>query len=124
MKIIIKNSSDEPIYKQIFEQIRDEILQGNLKAGMQLPSIRELAKELGVSVITTKRSYQDLENGGFIESATGRGSFVSGYNKELLKETRLMEIEEALIKAVKSGKSINLSLQEIKEMIEILYNEP
>lgn len=122
MKIIIKNSSDEPIYKQVFEQIRDEILNGNLKAGEQLPSIRELAKELGVSVITTKRTYQDLENECFIETVSGRGSFVSGYNKELLKEKRILEIEETLLKAVKAGKSINLSLEEIKEILEILYN--
>lgn len=123
MKIIIKNSSDEPIYKQIYDQIRDEILKGNLKAGEQLPSIRELAKELGVSIITTKRTYQDLENGGFIETSAGRGSFVSGYNKEFLKESRIAEIEKTLTQLVKSGKSLGLTLDEFKEMIEVIYND-
>lgn len=123
MKIIIKNSSEEPIYKQIYDQIRDEILKGNLKAGEQLPSIRELAKELGVSIITTKRTYQDLENGGFIETSAGRGSFVSGYNKEFLKESRIAEIEKTLTQLVKSGKSLGLTLDEFKEMIEVIYND-
>lgn len=122
MKIIIKNSSDEPIYKQIYEQIRDEILNGNLKEGIQLPSIRELAKELGVSVITTKRTYFELENDGFIESSTGRGSFVSSYNKDLFRENRILDIEKKIAQVVKESRSIGISLEDIKKILDNLYN--
>lgn len=123
MNIIISNSSGEPIYEQIVKQIKNLILIGDLTEGDSLPSIRNLAQELRISVITTKRAYEELEKEGFVETVPGKGSFVAGQNKELLKEKRIRLIEEKLSQVVDESKLINLSLDELIEMLKILYEE-
>lgn len=123
MDIIISNSSDKPIYMQIASQIKDLIIKGELKEGDPLPSIRSLAKELKISVITTKKAYEVLGEEGFIEKVTGKGSFVAPQNKNLLKEKRLKTIEDKFVEGIKAAKAIDLSLEELVEMLEILYEE-
>lgn len=123
MDILISNTNNEPIYLQIERQIRELILKGELKEGDALPSMRTLAKELRISMITTKRAYEDLERDGFIESYTGRGSFVKAQNMEFLKETVLSQIEELLSEALEKGKSIGLSRAELEEILSMLYEE-
>lgn len=123
MNIIISNSSGEPIYEQIVKQIKNLILIGELTEGDSLPSIRNLAQELRISVITTKRAYEELEKEGFVETVPGKGSYVAGQNKELLKEKRMRLIEEKLSQVVDESKLINLSLDELIEMLKILYEE-
>lgn len=123
MNIIISNSSQEPIYQQIVRQIKNLIMSGKLTEDEMLPSIRKLAKELQISVITTKRAYDELEKDGYIISRPGKGSFVAAQNKELLKEMRLKIVEEKLIEAVKAGKSMNLDLIDLQEMLKIIYEE-
>ena len=119
MDIIISNTSGVPIYEQIEEQIKSLIMTGELAAGDALPSMRILAKDLKISVITTKRAFEDLERDGYIESVVGKGSFVKGINPELMKENMKYAIEQHLEKAV-IGK---VSLDELKEMLEIIYEE-
>jgi len=123
MDIIISNSSPEPIYEQISRQIKDSIITGILIPGQALPSIRNLARQLRISVITTKRAYEELEREGFIETVGGKGSFVAGQNREFLRETKLREIEEKLVQAVSESRLIDLSLQELLEMLQLLYKE-
>ncbi len=123
MNIIISNSSDKPIYEQIAEQIKTHIINGDLKEAEMLPSIRNLAKELQISVITTKRAYEELEKEGYIVSVPGKGSFVSAKNKELLKEARVRIVEEKLLEAILIARTIDISLDELQKMIEILYEE-
>lgn len=123
MNIIISNSSGEPIYEQITNQVKSAIMKGELSEGALLPSIRLLAKELQISVITTKRAYEELEREGFIETVPGKGSYVSSQNKELLKEKRLKELENKLIEVITESKLIGLTLLEIEEMLRLLFNE-
>ncbi|NLW22503.1 MAG: GntR family transcriptional regulator [Tissierellia bacterium] len=123
MKIIISNSSNEPIYEQISSQIKELILKGELKEGELLPSIRGLAKELQISVITTKRAYDELEKEGFIETVQGKGSYVAAQNKELMREKKLKIIEEKLSELVKESKILGLRYEEIEEMLKILFQE-
>ncbi len=123
MKIIISNSSDKPIYDQIVEQIKNLIISGELAEAEMLPSIRNLAKELQISVITTKRAYEELEREGYIVSVPGKGSFVSAQNKDLLKEARIRIIEEKLAEAVQAARTIGISMEELSEMLKILYEE-
>ena len=123
MDIIISNSSDKPIYEQIKEQIKASIMSEELKTGDSLPSIRMLAKELRISVITTKRAYDDLEAEGFIESVAGKGSFVANMNQELMKEEQLHKIEEQLQKAVDIAKLSKIELEELVKMLRLLYKE-
>lgn len=123
MNIIISNSSGIPIYEQIESQIKDMIIKGELKEGDNLPSMRLLAKELKISVITTKRAYEDLERDGFIETVMGKGSFVASKNIEFIKEQKLKDLEEHLLKAVKIAKSSGIALQEIHDIINILYGD-
>ena len=123
MNIIISNSSQEPIYEQIVKQIKNMIIRGDLAENEMLPSIRSLAKDLQISVITTKKAYEELENDGYIVTVQGKGSFVAAQNKELLKEMRLKIVEEKLAEAVDAGRSIDLSLEEMQEMLKILYEE-
>lgn len=123
MDIIITNSSGEPIYTQITNQIKDMILSGELKEGEPLPSMRNLAAQLRISVITTKRAYEDLEREGFIESYTGKGSFVKAQNKELLREETLRQIEKLLIEACNKGKQSGVTGEELKDIIDVLYDE-
>lgn len=121
MDIIISNSGGEPIYYQISEQIKAMILSGRLKEGDPLPSMRLLAKELRISVITTKRAYEELERQGFLTSIPGKGSFVTAANLELIRETHLRQIEELLQEAVKLAPGCGLQLPELVEMLTIFY---
>jgi GntR family transcriptional regulator len=121
--IIISNSSKRPIYDQIATQIKDMIMSGRLEAGEALPSMRVLAKELRISVITTKRAYEELERDGFIETVTGRGSFVAGRNLEFVREEQFRRIEEHLAKAVDIAKSSDIRLGELSDVLETLYEE-
>ncbi len=123
MDIIISNTSGVPIYEQIEEQIKGMIMTGELKAGDALPSMRVLAKDLRISVITTKRAFEDLERDGFIESVIGKGSFVKGMNSEIMKESMLVAIEECLEKAVDKAVMGKVSLEEMQEMLGIIYEE-
>ncbi len=122
MDIIINNASNQPLYEQIVTQIKQLIISNVLKEGEALPSMRLLAKELKISVITTKRAYEELEREGFIESVTGKGSFVSAKNPELLKEESYRIIEQYLNKVVEKAKLCGLSKQEILELLETLYD--
>ena len=115
MDIIISNSSGEPIYEQISSQIKALVMDGTLKAGDALPSMRTLALELRISVITTKRAYEELERDGFIESYTGKGSFVKGQNEENLRQTETL-LAEACAKAKISG----IGLNKLKEIVSAL----
>lgn len=123
MKIIISNSSDKPIYEQISYQIRMNILNGDLKEGDILPSIRALAKDLKISVITTKRAYEDLQKEGFIETVSGKGTFVSSTNKERLKEQNFKIIEQKLIECISIAKSSGITVEEFKQIIDIIFEE-
>ena len=121
MKIIISNSSKLPIYEQIVSSIKEGIINGSLEPNEKLPSIRSLAKDLNISVITTKRAYDELESQGFIETVGGKGCYVSYYNKELVYEEKLKEIEEKLEEVLSIARSIKLKKSDIKNMIDLLY---
>jgi GntR family transcriptional regulator len=123
MDIIITNSSGEPIYMQIVTQMKEQIISGRLQEGEALPSMRNLAMQLRISVITTKRAYEELEREGFIESYTGRGSFVRAQSRELLREEQLSQTEELLRQAMGKAKLAGLSLEELLEMTEVLFKE-
>lgn len=123
MDIIIANSSQEPIYEQIVRQIRKAVLTGELGEGEALPSIRNLAKELQISVITTKRAYEELEREGIIETVGGKGSFVAGQNAEFLREKRLNILEEKLAEVVKEARSLGIGHRDLRDMLEVLYEE-
>ncbi len=122
MDIIISNSSGKPIYEQITEQIKSGIITGALQEGDALPSMRLLARELHISVITTKRAYEDLERDGFIETVTGKGSFVARKNVEFIHEEHLRKSEGFLQSAVDAAKQAGISLAELRELLELLYN--
>ncbi len=123
MKIYIKNKSDVPIYEQIEEQIRTQILEGQTEENEQLPSIRQLARDLKISVITTTRVYNDLADEGFIISVAGKGYFVAPRNNELLRERMLCDMEEALERAVTSGRNAGLSDDEIAAALRKFMEE-
>lgn len=123
MRIIIKNKSEMPIYEQIEEQIRAEILDGKVLENEQLPSIRQLARELKISVITTTRVYNDLADEGFIISVAGKGYFVAPRNNELLRERMLCEMEDGLEKAVINGRNAGLSDEEIVNTLKKFLEE-
>lgn len=123
MKIIISNSSPDPIYEQVTKQIKAQIISGDLEEGEALPSIRKLAKDLLISVITTKRAYEELEKEGFIDTVGGKGTFVAMQNKELLNEKKMQTVEEKLSFAVSEAKKLGIKLNDLKSMLSILYNE-
>ncbi len=123
MDIIISNSGDTPIYEQIVSQIKGLILNGTLHEGDMLPSMRLLAKELRISVITTKRAYEELEREGFITSVTGKGSFITRHNTELIREQQLKTVEGHLAKAISAARIAGLSVLQLTEMIQCLYGE-
>ncbi len=123
LKIILSNSSQEPLYEQIVRQIKGNVVKGYLKPGDSLPSIRSLAKELEISVITTKRSYEELEREGFIQTIPGKGSFVSSENQEFLREKRYRDFEDQLRILVKEAREMGLALQDLYEIITIFYEE-
>ena len=123
MKIIVKNKSELPIYEQIEQQMKAQILDGTIKEDEQLPSIRQLARDLKISVITTTRAYNDLADEGFIISVAGKGYFVAPRDNELLRERMLYEMEDALEKAVKSGRDAGLSDEEIAAALRKFMEE-
>lgn len=123
MKILISNSSADPIYQQIFNQIQQAILKGELQEGEALPSIRNLAKELQISVITTKRAYDDLEHEKYIETVPGKGSFIAVQNKELMREKHLRILEAQLTEGIHTARLLGLDLGELQKMLTLLYEE-
>lgn len=123
MDIIISNSAGVPIYEQITQQMKGLILRGELREGEALPSMRLLAKELRISVITTKRAYEELERDGFLENVPGKGCFVAPQNRELLREAQLRRVEEKLTQAIEEARRGAVSLEELKEMLTELYQE-
>ncbi len=123
MNILIDNTSKTPIYEQIVNQIKESIMNGSLNEGDALPSMRKLAKDLKVSVITTKRAYEELENEGFTYSVVGKGSFVKEQNLEQIRERKLKLLEEMIDDVIQNSKSLNLSKDKLFELINILYEE-
>ena len=121
MDIILSNTSGKPIYEQISNQVKEQIMSGALSAGDALPSMRLLARELRISVITTKRAYEELERDGFLENVPGKGCFVAAQNKELLRENQLRRVEEKLLEAIDEGRKGALSLEQLQEMLANLY---
>lgn len=123
MNIIISSTSGEPIYAQIVVQFRQMILQGELSSGMPLPSIRQLAKELQISVITTKRAYEELEREGLINSVVGKGSFVSGADTEYIREQRLRLLEGRLKEIIEESRQLGMEYAELADMLKLLCEE-
>ncbi|MBR0112160.1 MAG: GntR family transcriptional regulator [Clostridia bacterium] len=123
MNIIISNSSGVPIYEQIEEQIKTQIMSGALSAGDALPSMRVLAKELKISIITTKRAYEDLERDGYIANVQGKGCFIKAMNADLIRENMLFSIQELFEKAVDKALVGKINLDELKETLGIIYKE-
>lgn len=123
MFIRLSNASDKPIYEQITEQMKQAILNGKLKPGDALPSIRTLAKELKISVMTTKRAYQDLERDGFIETFAGKGSFVAERNQEFIREELFKQVEDQIQKAIQTAKLSGMTKEELLELMTLLVEE-
>jgi GntR family transcriptional regulator len=123
MKVIISNSSPDPIYEQINRQIKAQIISGDLAEGEALPSIRKLAQELQISVITTKRAYDELEREGFINTVSGKGTYVAVQNQELLKEKKMKIVEEKLAEAVSEAKMMGIGLDHLEDMLKLLFKE-
>ena len=124
MNIVIRNTGDMPIYEQIVVQIKQAIVAGELAEGEALPSMRLLAKELRISVITTKRAYEELEREGFIVTMTGRGSFVAAKNLDLLREEQRRRLEAHLADAVDAARAAGVDADEVCALIRILYQDP
>ena len=122
MEIIISNSSGKPIYEQITDQVKSQIMSGQLRAGDALPSMRALAQSLRISLITTKRAYNDLEAEGFIETVTGKGSFVAAQDPQLLRESNLREAEAHIGRAVEVARRAGISREELHEILDIEYD--
>ncbi len=120
MKILLSNSSPQPIYEQILRQVRTQILAGDLKEGEALPSIRKLAQTLQISVITTKRAYDELEREGLIDTVGGKGTFVASPNAEFLREKRVRAVEEHLSKAIAEAHGSAIPPKELRRMFELL----
>ena len=123
MKIIIANSSQDPIYEQIARQIKTQIISGELAEGAPLPSIRGLAQDLAISVITTKRAYEELEREGFIDTVGGKGTFVASQNPQFMREQRMRAVEEKLVGAVEEARLLGIGPEELARMLELLYKE-
>ena len=120
MKLIISNVSGVPIYEQIKRQVKDAILSGEVKEGEALPSLRTLAKDLKISVLTVTRAYTELEQEGFVKNVQGRGCFVLGRGSELMKEQLICKVENSLTEAIKAAKIANLSDEELHHLLDIL----
>ncbi|SCH30623.1 GntR family transcriptional regulator [Romboutsia sp. 1001713B170207_170306_H8] len=121
MKIIISNSSDTTIYGQIVNQIKEAIISNELKSGYLLPSIRALAKDLNISVITTKRAYEELQKQGFIDIVPGKGTFVAGFSKDIIYEEKMKEIELKIEEIIEISKIIDVSREDIIEIFNCIY---
>ena len=123
MKIVISNTSENPLYQQIKDQIKDAILREELVEGDALPSIRSFANDLKVSVLTIRRVYDELEKEGFITSQVGIGTFVSTSNIELLRQSKRRRVEKKMLDMIQTAKSLNISKEELNAMMDILYEE-
>lgn len=123
MEIVISNSSDKPIYEQICIQIKSQIMDGSLSAGEALPSMRALAKELHISVITVQRAYEDLTRDGFIETVSGKGSFVASQNREFIQEEQLRIAEGFLQKAAEIGRMHGIGFEQMAGILKLFYEE-
>ena len=123
MNILISNASDKPIYEQIFTQIKAHILSGALEPGQALPSIRALAKDLRVSVITTKRAYDELEQAGYVNTVPGKGCFVADHSPQLVREAVQTQLEEHLTQAIELARRCGLRLEEIGELLKLLWDD-
>ncbi|MFE5322953.1 GntR family transcriptional regulator [Paenibacillus sp. NPDC056579] len=123
MHLSVSLSSGEPIYLQIKEQIKIQILSGQLQEGELLPSIRHLAQNLKISVITTKRAYDELEQEGLVASVTGKGTFVTGTNKESIREMKFRELEDQIKAIIKESRALGLMRQDLSNLVSILYGE-
>ncbi len=123
MEIIISNSSDKPIYEQICLQIKSLIMDGTLSSGEALPSMRSLAKDLHISVITVQRAYEDLTRDGFIETVSGKGSFVASQNREFIQEEQLRIAEELLQKAAEIGRTHGIPYEQLANILKLFYED-
>jgi GntR family transcriptional regulator len=123
MRVLIANSSPDPIYEQIVRQVKTQIIAGELAEGEALPSIRKLAQDLQISVITTKRAYDELEAEGFIDTVAGKGTYVAAQNAEFLREKRMKVVEERLADAVKEAKLAGIGPDQLAEMLRLLCEE-
>ena len=123
MNILISNASNQPIYEQIYTQIKNAIIAGDLEEGDALPSIRQLAKDLRISVITTKRAYEELERDGFIDTVAAKGCFVAQKNIEMLREEKLREIEEHMREILRLSPACGLSDAEVLEQFRVIVEE-
>lgn len=121
--IIISNNSSKPIYEQIISQIKAMIMSGELQSGEMLPSMRALAKSLHISVITGQKAYEELQRDGFIETVTGKGTFVAAQNKDFIQEEHLRQIEQKLMDAADLGRSSAVSLEKMIELLTIFYQD-
>jgi GntR family transcriptional regulator len=120
MKILLSNASPDPIYEQILRQVRAQILSGDLKEGETLPSIRKLAQTLQISVITTKRAYDELEHEGLIDTVGGKGTFVASPNLDFLREKRVAAVETKLREAMKEAEAAGIPAKDLKQMLDLL----
>lgn len=123
MDIVIRNASNQPIYEQIYIQLKNHIIAGELREGEALPSIRSLAKDLKISVITTKRAYDELEQEGFIYTVAGKGCFVAEQNMEMIRENQLKQIEAKIREILELSSGCGLSREELEEMIRLIAEE-
>ena len=123
MRILISNSSPDPIYEQIVRQIKGQIIAEELAEGEPLPSIRKLAHELQISVITTKRAYEELEKEGLIDTVGGKGTFVASQNREFMREKRMKLVETKLSEALSDARMLGVSYEELGEMLRLLWEE-
>ena len=123
MEIIISNSSDKPLYEQICLQIKSLIMDGTLSSGEALPSMRSLAKDLHISVITVQRAYEDLTRDGFIETVSGKGSFVVSQNREFIQEEQLWIAEELLQKAAEIGRTHGIPYEQLANILKLFYED-
>lgn len=123
MNIIISKTSNQPIYDQIVTQIKHAIIHGQVNSGDPLPSMRQMAKDLSISVITTKRAYEELEKKGFVHSIVGKGTFVAEKGSEMLREVLLAQIEDSLQQAIDDSKVIQLTLTDLQDILTTLYKE-
>ena len=123
MEIILSNSSDKPIYEQITSQIKEIIMKGELKPGDAMPSMRKLAKDLHVSLITTQRAYDDLGKDGFIVTVPAKGTFVSTQNQDFIREENLRRVEKLLAEASKLARENGISLEQLKNMLDLVFEE-
>lgn len=121
MRILISNSSPDPIYEQIVRQIKAQIISGELPEGAPLPSIRKLAHELQISVITTKRAYEELDKEGLLDMVGGKGTFVASQNQEFMREKRMKLVEAKLSEALDDARMLGVSYEELGEMLRLLW---